>query len=161
MQNTSPLFNNPLSPHPTIKMPRMKIFKTSFRKLLILSKFWKWRIWQGVGWGSSCLRHYDALRTKIDIWFAPNPFVPNSPFLYPLKTLEKLYGFLMFSGVEKGCIGNKWANNSTVLPFLISETKSRKHFCKCQKTGERLKWTFVLKVVYVLKYSLLLPNVNQ
>ena len=27
-----------------------------------------------------------------------NPFVPNAPFLYPLKT----------SGIEKGCIGNEW-----------------------------------------------------
>ena len=27
-----------------------------------------------------------------------NPFVPNAPFLYPLKTLENLNGFLMFSG---------------------------------------------------------------
>ena len=23
------------------------------------------------GGGSSCLRHYDVLRTKIDMWFAP------------------------------------------------------------------------------------------
>ena len=37
-----------------------------------------------------------------------NPFVPNAFFLYPLKTSENL-SFLMFSGVEKGCIGNKWA----------------------------------------------------
>ena len=26
------------------------------------------------------------------------PFVPNAPFLYPLKTLESCQGFLMFSG---------------------------------------------------------------
>ena len=32
-----------------------------------------------------------------------NPFVPNAPFLYHLKTSEHV------SGVEKGCIGNKWA----------------------------------------------------
>ena len=31
-----------------------------------------------------------------------NPFVPNAPFLYPLKTSENLQGF------EKGCIGNEW-----------------------------------------------------
>ena len=29
-----------------------------------------------------------------------NLFVPNAPFLYPLKTC--------FQGVEKGCIRNKW-----------------------------------------------------
>ena len=32
------------------------------------------------------------------------PFVPNAPFLYPLKT------FWCFQGVEKGCIGNEWVN---------------------------------------------------
>ena len=53
-------------PHPTIKLPRIQIFKTGFRKLSILSKFWEWRKWQGVR-GSSCLRYYDALRTKIDM----------------------------------------------------------------------------------------------
>ena len=37
-----------------------------------------------------------------------NPFVPNAPFLYHLKTLEKRKVFWCFLGVEKGCIGNKW-----------------------------------------------------
>ena len=36
-----------------------------------------------------------------------NPFVPNAPFLYPLKTeIRKV--FWCFHGVEKGCIGNEW-----------------------------------------------------
>ena len=57
-------------PHPTIKLPRRQIFKTDFRKLLILPKLCEWRKWQG--WvGPSCLRHYDALRTKIDLWLTP------------------------------------------------------------------------------------------
>ena len=29
--------------HPTIMLPRTQIFKTGFRKLSILSKFWEWR----------------------------------------------------------------------------------------------------------------------
>ena len=33
------------------------------------------------------------------------PFVPNAPFLYPLKTSENL---TVFQGLEKGCIGNEW-----------------------------------------------------
>ena len=33
-----------------------------------------------------------------------NPFVPNAPFLYPLKTSENR------KGVEKGCIWNKCVN---------------------------------------------------
>ena len=39
-----------------------------------------------------------------------NPFVPNAPFLYPLKTSENHKLFWYFQGVEKGCIdiGNKW-----------------------------------------------------
>ena len=36
-----------------------------------------------------------------------NPFVPNAPFLYPLKTSEKFRVFLCFQEVENGCIGNK------------------------------------------------------
>ena len=32
------------------------------------------------------------------------PFVPNTPFLYPLKRSENL------TGVGKGCIGNEWLN---------------------------------------------------
>ena len=70
MQNTSPVFNTPSS-HPTIKLPRMRIFKTGFRKLSILSKFWKWHIWQGVR-RSSCFPHYDALHTKISMWLTSN-----------------------------------------------------------------------------------------
>ena len=39
-----------------------------------------------------------------------NPFVPNAPFLYTLKTSENLKVFLYFQGVEKECIGNEWVN---------------------------------------------------
>ena len=41
-----------------------------------------------------------------------NPFVPNAPFLYPLKTSENVKVFWGFQGVEKGCIGNKWVKYS-------------------------------------------------
>ena len=37
-----------------------------------------------------------------------NPFVPNAPFLYPLKTSEIRKVFWCFHGVEKGSIGNEW-----------------------------------------------------
>ena len=42
-----------------------------------------------------------------------NPFVPNAPFLYPLKTSENRKVFWCFQGVEKGCIGNKRVNETT------------------------------------------------
>ena len=34
-----------------------------------------------------------------------NSLIPNSLFLYPLKTSENR------KGVEKGCIGNEWVKN--------------------------------------------------
>ena len=37
-----------------------------------------------------------------------NPFVPNAPFLYPLKISENRKDFLVFSGGKKGYIANKW-----------------------------------------------------
>ena len=42
-----------------------------------------------------------------------NPFVPNAPFLYPLKTSENRKVFWCFQGVDKGCIGNKRVNETT------------------------------------------------
>ena len=38
---------------------------------------------------------------------ALNPFVPNVPFLYPLKISENLTVFC-FQGVEKECIKKEW-----------------------------------------------------
>ena len=39
-----------------------------------------------------------------------NPFVPNAPFFYPLKTSENLTIFWCFQGIEKWCIGNTLVN---------------------------------------------------
>ena len=38
-----------------------------------------------------------------------NPFVPNAPFLYLLKT-ENFTVFWCFHEIERGCIVNKWVN---------------------------------------------------
>ena len=38
-----------------------------------------------------------------------NSFVPNAPFLNPLKTENRKF-FRCFQGVEKGCIENEWVN---------------------------------------------------
>ena len=48
-----------------------------------------------------------------------NPFIPNAPFLYSLKTSENLRVCWCFEGVEKGCIGNEW----------VKETKSGNSSC--------------------------------
>ena len=48
-----------------------------------------------------------------------NPFVPNAPFLYPLKTSEIF--MVLFLGLEKGCIGNRWVKWKLI---YRNETKS-------------------------------------
>ena len=63
-----PLFNKLVS-HPTMKIRRIIIFKTGFRKLLLLSKFCKIMYMAG-GRRSSCLHHNDTLHTKIDMWLS-------------------------------------------------------------------------------------------
>ena len=60
---------------------------------------------------------------------AYNPFVPNAPFLYPLKTLETFMVFCFsdaFREIEKGCIRNQWFNSLTsdihyVQPFSVNQ----------------------------------------
>ena len=39
-----------------------------------------------------------------------DPFAPNLPFLYTLKTWKNLTVFWCFQGVEKWCIGSKWVD---------------------------------------------------
>ena len=39
-----------------------------------------------------------------------NPFVPNAPFLYPLKTSENRKIFWCIQGIEKECLEKKWVN---------------------------------------------------
>ena len=46
--------------------------------------------------------------------FAINLFVPNAPFLYPLKTSENRKVFWCFQGVDKGSIGNEWVTYSWI-----------------------------------------------
>ena len=46
-----------------------------------------------------------------------DPFVPNSLFLYSLKTSENRKVFWCFQGVKKGCIGSKWVNIDSVPMF--------------------------------------------
>ena len=47
---------------------------------------------------------HESVRKKSEF----NPFAPNAPFLYPLKTSKNPKVFWCFQGVEKGSIGSKW-----------------------------------------------------
>ena len=62
-------------------------------------------------------RNFLSLDSSIPPPLLINPFAPNALFLYPLKTSENVTVFC-FQGVEKGCIGNKWANYLTLKRIL-------------------------------------------
>ena len=58
-----------------------------------------------------------------------NPFVPNAPFLYPLKTTENRKVFWYFQGVEKGCIGNEWVKKGILkVSEILKNICSRIYF---------------------------------
>ena len=60
-----------------------------------------------------------------------NPFVPNAPFLYTLKTSENLMVFWYFQGVEKGCMENKWVK--TWINVAMKKQNARIFQVKLQK----------------------------
>ena len=55
-----------------------------------------------------------------------NPFLPNEPFLYPLKTSENLIlmVFWYFQGAEKECIRNKWVKSLLPMVCEIGQWKT-------------------------------------
>ena len=63
-----------------------------------------------------------------------NPFVPNAPFLCPLKKSENLKVFWCFEGIEKGCIGDKWIKNEFSLPQQYPKQSSRDLFMTVSNT---------------------------
>ena len=76
--------------------------------------FW-W--FQGIKYGSFGKKWIKYLKGNItfliDSWSVTkkslfNPFFPNAPFLYSLKTWQHRKVFCCFQGEEKECIGNKW-----------------------------------------------------
>ena len=72
------------------------------------------------------------------IYLMMNPFVPSAPFLYPPKNIRKAYVF-QFSGLERGCIGNKWIQFEK---FTLAINFIKK-CCKCKYEGCNL-WKLVL-----------------
>ena len=47
----------------------------------------------GVGGWSSCLRHYDALRTKIDMCLAPNVLILKCVLIRNISTEHYMEGY--------------------------------------------------------------------
>ena len=54
-----------------------------------------------------------------------DPFVPNGPFLYPLKTSEKPYGFLMFSGGRERVYWERMGEYAYVCVLYIIRARSK------------------------------------
>ena len=87
-----------------------------------------------------------------------NPFVPNAPFLYPLKILENLKFSDVFRGVEKGCIGNKWVNGPEVLSSASDKAKmSVKNFSK----DSDLTGSGIFLPTFPFRANLKLCNINK
>ena len=59
---------------------------------------------------NNCFQNISRQILVIDSLGLFNPFVPNAPFLYPLKTSENLT-------VGKGRIGNKWVKSLQKLDY--------------------------------------------
>ena len=59
----------------------------------------------------TCLQAHNCLLNLL------NPFVPNTVFLYRLKTLQNRKIFWCFQGVEKGCFGNEWVKMDKLIFF--------------------------------------------
>ena len=70
---------------------------------------------------------YESISYNWSLLYSLDPFVPNAPFLYPLKTSENRKVFWCFQGVEKVCIGNKWVKESGNQKFsdVFREYKKR------------------------------------
>ena len=77
-----------------------------------------------------------------------NPFVPNTSFLYHLKSSENLR-------LQKGCIGNEW----------IKVFDVRKISCSVKNLSQIFSSYFILKAFFVLNtfkfYSWLLSHVEK
>ena len=98
------------------------------------------------GWRSSDFQTWNYIHANYittNKW-SLNPFVPNAPFLYPLKTSENLMVFLCFHGVENRCIGNVWVNiNNKPWKFHVHNFfifKVIEPYRVCVQIEKTLKW---------------------
>ena len=96
-----------------------RISMTEFQP--IRSKNW----WQEIiSWTAYINRNKRILLALMVVF--PNPFVPNAPFLYPLKTSGNRKVFWCFQGIEKGCIRKKWVKFH-LLHYSFSKSSENIH----------------------------------
>ena len=80
-----------------------------------------------------------------------NPFVPNAPFFYPLKTSENRRFFWCFQEVEKGCIGNEWVKRIKIVfkvEGIFIKKRNLDPFMFCSNASQVVTWN--LKLLYLL-----------
>ena len=73
-------------------------------------------------------------------WWLINPFVPNAPFLYALKTSETFTVFWYFQRVEKRYIGNEWVNTDSLWKLLYKFLGWK--LCSWGRNQEQKQWNF-------------------
>ena len=112
MQNTNPPPLITRSLCPTIKLLRILIFKTVFRKLSVLSKFWEWCIWQQ-GWGHLvCVIMTHCVRKSI---YVAQPLTTlHSVTKFAKKTVISRWKCMAKVNVDE--FGKPWILRSNVLP---------------------------------------------
>ena len=80
--------------------------------------------------GTLALRRIDVKHDSLSVDSLLNPFVPNSPFSYPLKASENLQDFRCFQEVEKGSIGNEWVKLDSQKDYQDLEEDRKKQKCQ-------------------------------
>ena len=109
----------------------------------------------------STLKH--SLSLKFKCWrlipmFNFNPFIPNVPFFYPLKTSENRKVFWCFQGIQKGCIGNEcvWVKlvSKHVFVDLILQSWPRIHGYYSENVSIRPKTHDIYFYPIILKLRL-------
>ena len=119
--------------------------------------------WQELGFGPRSFSispvWLDMIRYN-QIWCTNvNLFVPNAPFLHPLKTWESPTIFCYFEGVEKECIDNKWVNRTQSPEILRNKKTWRLKLCeKCPNS--ELFWS-VFSCIRILYLSVFSPNAGK
>ena len=94
--------------------------KRLVKQIAKYKKVWKYLSY--CTWHRVIIKYLPVFEKKSNIRYyfwrlSGKPFVPNAPFLYPLKISENLAVFCCCQGVEKGCIGNNWVNS--VIRFIL------------------------------------------
>ena len=114
----------------------IRTLESSLRMLFIIRYLYCW-LWTAVCqppniWNAGGMPNF---RTPESVSF--NPFVPNAPFLYPLKTLENRKVFWCFQGVEKGCMKNEWVMLIIISKYVVMFWSTKTAYFICNLVAKK------------------------